>query len=124
MIPSLLKVKHTDLEVLLADGTKFIKFLNVKSEERKKNLCERFGQTYKAPSNRGEVKILMGINENKEIVPLGDWTSDSWKTIGNAIYKVNNPDKRLAPVKLANYFCSRWRDCAWLSFKLTFWGIL
>jgi hypothetical protein len=97
-----IKVKHTDLEVLLADGTKFKKFVNVKSEERKKSLCEGLGQPYKTPSNRGEVKILMGINENKEIVPLGAWTSESWKTIGNAIYKVNNPDRRLAPVKLAN----------------------
>lgn len=69
-----IKVKHTDLEVLLADGTKFKKFVNVKSEERKKSLCEGPGQPYKAPSNRGEVKILMGINENKEIVPLGAWT--------------------------------------------------
>lgn len=97
-----IKVKHSDLEVLLADGTKFKKFVNVKSEKRKKTLCEGLGQTYKVPSNRGEVKILMGINEDKELVPLGAWTSESWKTIGNAIYKVNNPDKRLAPVKLAN----------------------
>jgi hypothetical protein len=97
-----IKVKHSDLEVLLADGTKFKKFVNVKSEERKKTLCERLGQTYKVPSNRGEVKILMGINEDKELVPLGAWTSESWKTIGNAIYRVNNPDRRLAPVKLAN----------------------
>jgi hypothetical protein len=97
-----IKVKHSDLEVLLADGTKFEKFVNVKSEERKKNLCQRLGQTYKVPSNRGEVKVLMGINEDKELVPSGAWTSESWKTIGNAIHKVNNPDKRLAPVKLAN----------------------
>jgi hypothetical protein len=97
-----IKVKHSDLEVLLADGTKFKKFVNVKSEERKKTLCEGLGQAYKTPSNRGEVKILMGINEDKELVPLGAWTSESWKTIGNAIHRVNNPDKRLAPVKLAN----------------------
>jgi hypothetical protein len=97
-----IKVQHTDLEVLLADGTKFKKFVNVKSEERKKSICEKLGRNYNSPSNRGEVKILMGINQDKEIVPLGAWTSESWKTIGNAIYKVNNPDKRLAPVKLAN----------------------
>ena len=97
-----IKVKHSDLEVLLADGTKFKKFVNVKSEERKKTLCEKLGQTYKVPSNRGEVKILMGINKDKEIVPLGAWTSESWKVIGNAIDRVNNPDRRLAPVKLAN----------------------
>lgn len=97
-----IKVKHTDLEVLLADGTKFKKFVNVKSEGRKKILSEKLGKNYDPPSNRGEVKILMGINENKELVALGAWTSESWKTIGNAIHKVNNPDKRLAPVKLAN----------------------
>lgn len=97
-----IKVKHSDLEVLLADGTKYKKFVSAKSEERKKTLCEGLDLPYKAPSNRGEVKILMGINKDKEIVPLGAWTSESWKTIGNAIHKVNNPDKRLAPVKLAN----------------------
>jgi hypothetical protein len=69
-----IKVKHSDLEVLLADGTKFKKFVNVKSEERKKTLCEGLGQVYKTPSNRGEVKILMGINEDKELVPSGAWT--------------------------------------------------
>ena len=35
---------------------------------------------------------------------MGAWTSESSKVIVNAIYKVNNPDKRLAPVEVANIF--------------------
>lgn len=97
-----IKVKHEDLNVLLADRTKFKKFVDKKWESKKKALCEKLGQKYEGPSNRGEVKIMMGINNQNEVVPLGAWTSESWKVIGNAIYKVNNPDRRLTPVKVAN----------------------
>ncbi len=97
-----IKVTHSDLNVLMADGTKFKKFINHSKELNKKLLCEKLGQTYKEPTNRGEVKIIIGINDKNEVVPLGAWTSESWKVIGNAIYRANNPDRRLAPVKVAN----------------------
>jgi hypothetical protein len=97
-----IKVTHTDLNVLMADGTKIKKFINHKKEEKKKFLCEKLGQEYKEPTNRGEVKIMVGINDKNEIVPMGAWTSESWKVIGHAIYRANNPDRRLAPVKVAN----------------------
>lgn len=97
-----IKVVHADLNVLMADGTKFKKFINRSQEEKKKLLCEKLDQEYKEPSNRGEVKIIVGINDKNEIIPMGAWTSESWKVIGNAIYRANNPDRRLAPVKVAN----------------------
>jgi len=97
-----IKVTHADLNVLMADGTKFKKFINLKTEAKKKLLCEKLGQEYKEPSNRGEVKIMVGINDKNEIIPMGAWTAESWKVIGNAIYRANNPDRRLAPVKVAN----------------------
>jgi hypothetical protein len=97
-----IKVTHSDLNVLMADGTKYKKFINRSQEEKKKLLCEKLGQEYKEPSNRGEVKIIMGINDKNEVIPLGAWTSESWKVIGNAIYRANNPNRRLAPVKVAN----------------------
>jgi hypothetical protein len=45
---------------------------------------------------------MIGINDKNEVVPLGAWCSESWKTVGNLIYKANNPNKKLAPKKLAN----------------------
>jgi hypothetical protein len=97
-----IKVIHSDLNVLMADGTKFKKFINHSNEAKKKHLCEKLGQKYEEPSNRGEVKIIMGINDKNEIIPMGAWTSESWKTIGKAIYRANNPNRRLAQVKVAN----------------------
>jgi len=97
-----IKVTYTDLNVLMADGTKFKKFINQSQQKEKKLLCEKLGQKYEEPSNRGEVKIIMGINDKNEIVPMGAWTSESWKVIGKAIYRANNPDRRLAPVKVAD----------------------
>lgn len=97
-----IKVTHSDLNVLMGDGTKFKKFINRSQEEKKKLLCEKLGQEYKEPSNRGEVKIIVGINDKDEIIPLGAWTSESWKVIGKSIYRANNPDRHLAPVKVAN----------------------
>lgn len=97
-----IRVTHSDLNVLMADGTKFKKFINHSREAQKKLLCEKLQQKYEEPTNRGEVKIIIGINDMNEIVPMGAWTSESWKTIGKAIYRANNPDRRLAPVKVAN----------------------
>jgi hypothetical protein len=97
-----IKVIHSDLNVLMADGTKFKKFIDHSKEAKKKLFCEKLGHKYEEPSNRGEVKIIMGINDKNEIIPMGAWTSESWKTIGKAIYRANNPNRRLAPVKVAN----------------------
>lgn len=36
-----IKVVHSDLNVQLADGTKFKKFINLTREEKKKKLCGR-----------------------------------------------------------------------------------
>lgn len=97
-----IKVIHSDINVLMADGTKFKKYINHTKEAKKKNLCEKLNQKYEEPTNRGEVKIIMGINDKNEVIPMGAWTSESWKTIGKAIYRANNPNRRLAPVKVAN----------------------
>jgi hypothetical protein len=42
----------------------------------------------------------MGIKEDKTIVPLGAWTSESWKTVDKMINKLNNPNKKIAPNNL------------------------
>ncbi len=44
----------------------------------------------------------MGINRDNKVVPLGAWTDLAWKTIGNMIHKANNPNRKIAPKKVAN----------------------
>ena len=97
-----IKVSHSDLNVLLGDGTGYKKFVSQKKLEQKNKLLEKTGRKPIEISKRGEVKIMMGINTDNKIVPLGAWTSEAWKTIGNLIYKANNPNKKLAPKKVAN----------------------
>ncbi len=101
-----IKVCHDDLNVLLADGTKFKKFVSQKKQNRKNKLLEKLDLPPEEISKRGEVKILMGIRDDNSIVPLGAWTSDAWKTIGNFVHRANNPNKKLAPKKLANMLVS------------------
>ena len=95
-------VRHDDLITLLADGTGYKKFVSQIKLERKNKLMEKTGQKLIEKSKRGEVKILMGINKKNKVVPLGAWTSESWKTIGNLIYKANNQNKKIVPKKVAN----------------------
>ncbi len=94
--------KYSDLEVILGDGTGYKKFVSQTKLERENKIREKTGQKQIERTKRGEVKILMGIKEDKTIVPLGAWTSASWKTVGKMIHKLNNPNKKVAPKKLAN----------------------
>jgi hypothetical protein len=95
-------VTHHDLNVLLADGTKYKKFVSQNALDKKNKLREKLGKKPIEISKRGEVKILMGINHDNEVIPLGAWTSESWKIIGKMIYKANNQNKKLIPKKVAN----------------------
>lgn len=97
-----IKVTHSDLNVLLADGTSYKKFVSQKNLTKKNKLNEKLGLKPVEISKRGEVKILMGINTENEVVPLGAWTSHAWKTIGSFIHKANNQNKKIAPKKVAN----------------------
>lgn len=97
-----IKVTRSDLNVLLGDGTGYKKFISQKKLNQKNKLLEKTGQKPIEVSKRGEVKILMGINDDNKIVPLGAWTSESWKTIGNLVYRANNQNKKIAAKKVAN----------------------
>ena len=97
-----IKVTHSDLNVLLADGTGYKKFVSQKQLSKKNKLNEKLGLKPIEMSKRGEVKILMGIDSNNNVVPLGAWTSESWKVIGNMIYNANNQNKKVAARKIAN----------------------
>lgn len=97
-----IKVEHSDLNVLLGDGTGYKKFVSQAKLERKNKILEKTGQKPIEVSKRGEVRILMGIDEQNEIRPLGAWTSESWSTIGNLVYRANNRNKKVAQKKVAN----------------------
>lgn len=97
-----IKTIHNDLNVLMADGTKFKKFVPQKKLYKHNQMLEKLGKAPIEISKRGEVKILMGIKADNTLVPLGAWTSEAWKTIGKFIYKANNQNKKVAKKKLAN----------------------
>ena len=97
-----ISVIHDDLNVVIGDGTGFKKFVSLAKLEQKNRLREKTGQKPIEQTKRGEVKVMIGINDKNEVVPLGAWCSESWRTVGNLIHKANNPNKKLAPKKLAN----------------------
>lgn len=55
------------VEVLMADGTGYKR-------------TPRGGQ-----SNRGEVRIVIGVDGDGQVAPFGAWTRESWESIGQAI---------------------------------------
>ncbi len=97
-----ISVIHNDLNVVIGDGTGFKKFVSLSKLEKKNKLREKTGQKPIEQTKRGEVKVMIGINDKNEVIPLGAWCSESWKTVGSLIHKANNPNKKLAPKKLAN----------------------
>lgn len=97
-----INVTHSDLDVIVADGTKFKKFVPMGRQKKKNLLRQKLNLPVQEVSARGEVKIIMGITQSGEVRPLGAWTAESWKENGNLIHRANNPERRLAPVKLAN----------------------
>ncbi|OFZ73351.1 MAG: hypothetical protein A2451_04410 [Bdellovibrionales bacterium RIFOXYC2_FULL_39_8] len=85
-----ISVTHKDLNVLLADGTGYKKFVSIKKQEQKNKLLEKTGQQPIEESKRGEVRIMMGIDKENNIIPIRAWTVESWKVIGRFINKANN----------------------------------
>lgn len=61
------------VENLIADGTGYKK----KPDEKE--------------SNRGEVRVMVGLTQDGDIVPYGAWTRASWKDIGRYVKKENHP---------------------------------
>jgi hypothetical protein len=46
-------------------------------------------------SNRGEVKVMVGITKDGTILPYGAWTEESWRKIGNQVKKANHSSDKL-----------------------------
>lgn len=65
------------VENLIADGTGF------------KKIPDEDG------SNRGEVKVMIGITSKGEVIPYGAWTQASWKDIGRFVKKANHSSEKI-----------------------------
>lgn len=96
------KVAHSDLRVIFADGSGFKKFVDHRALDRKNRLAQKLEQPVVDKSSRGEIKIMVGVTSDGKVRPLGAWASESWKVLGNAIHRANNPNKNVVPTKLAD----------------------
>lgn len=46
-------------------------------------------------SNRGEVRLVVGVTSDGIVVPYGAWTESSWLNIGQEIKQANHPNPKL-----------------------------
>ncbi len=46
-------------------------------------------------SNRGEVRLVIGVTKEGLVVPYGAWTENSWRSIGSEIKQANHPHPKL-----------------------------
>lgn len=53
-------------------------------------------------SNRGEVRVVVGLTKEGEVVPFGAWTEASWKNIGKYIKSENHPSEKIKFNPIAN----------------------
>ncbi len=53
-------------------------------------------------SNRGEVKVMIGLNSKGEVIPYGAWTRASWRDIGSFIKKENHHSEKVKFRPIAN----------------------
>lgn len=65
------------VDSLIADGTGF-----------KKEMDE-------TGSNKGQIKIVLGYNDDGKVFPYGAWTRASWQDIGTLIKKANHPSDKI-----------------------------
>jgi hypothetical protein len=70
------------VQTIIADGTGY---------KMKPVLDEKTGEL----SNRGEVRVVVGITKDGVVLPYGAWTDESWRKIGNEIKKANHPSENL-----------------------------
>jgi hypothetical protein len=100
-----IKTIHSDLNVLMVDGTGYKKFVTKKKLFEHNLMLEKLGKALVQISKRGEVKILTCIKVDNTLVPLGAMTSEAWKTIEKFISNSNSQNKKVAK-KLTNILLS------------------
>jgi len=76
------------LEFIIADGTGFKKTKDHRG------------------SNRGEVKVVVGIDQEGRVIPFGAWTQASWKNIAKLLKSKYNPSSKLKLKPMAKVLLS------------------
>ena len=46
-------------------------------------------------SNRGEVRLVVGVTKDGVVMPYGAWTEESWRSIGQQIKQANHPHQKI-----------------------------
>lgn len=69
--------QHKRVDNLIADGTGF---------KKEKDLTG---------SNKGNIKIVLGYNDDGSVYPYGAWTQASWKDIGNLLKRANHSSDKI-----------------------------
>jgi transposase-like protein len=69
-------VKHR-VKTIIADGTGYKKKIDSQG------------------SNRGEVKVVIGLTSDGELVPFGAWTRASWNDLANYIKRENHASEKI-----------------------------
>lgn len=90
-----LDLSHTTLHGWFAKTTA----TNIDVHKRVENLIAD-GTGYKMKpdvydSNRGEVKVVIGLSSTGEVIPYGAWTRASWKNIGNYLKHENHTSEKI-----------------------------
>lgn len=89
------EIAHTTLHTWFRNSTSTI--MNVK---RKVQDIIADGTGFKKTtdeegSNRGEIKVMIGITSKGEVIPYGAWTRASWKDIGRFVKKANHASDKI-----------------------------
>jgi hypothetical protein len=92
---------------LFADGTGY------------KRRCNQEAKT----SNRGELRIALGVDKQGWVVPLGSWSGESWEAIAQAIKGKRKDDQPVADVLVSDGerglsqaltdLCNEHQRCGW-----------
>ncbi len=61
----------------------------------KKVLCKKLGQVYKEPSNRSEVKVIMGINDKNEVIRLSQVKKEKLNGVIGSIVEVEKTGTKI-----------------------------
>lgn len=61
-------------------------------------------------SNRGEVRLVVGVTNEGVVVPYGAWTESSWRDIGKEIKQANHPNPKLFFKPIADVLVSDGED--------------
>ncbi len=74
-------------------------------------------------SNRGELRIALGVNQEGSVVPLGSWSGESWGEIAKVIKGSRNDDQPVAEVLVSDGeiglsealagLCNSHQRCGW-----------